>query len=209
MARQPATGSVRAYYDRLADRYDRSVGSCERLLKVAEGRRWVAERAAGEVLEIGVGTGLNVPYYSPDVRLTGADLSPAMLAQTRRRATELSRPIDLVQADAEALAFPDGRFDTVVFSACLCSIPDDRRAVSEGVRVLKPGGRVLLLEHVRSPNPLVRMGQRVLEPLTLRFQADHLTREPIEHLHAEGLRIEEVHRWAWGIMERASARKPA
>jgi ubiquinone/menaquinone biosynthesis C-methylase UbiE len=206
--RQPTTGSVRAFYDRLADRYDRSVGLSERLLKVAEGRRWVAQRATGDVLEIGVGTGLNLPYYRPEARLTGLDLSRRMLAQARRRAAELGRPVELLEADAQALPFPDDHFDAVVFSCCLCSIPDDRRAAAEGVRVLKPGGRLLLLEHVRSPNPLVRAGERALEPLSLRFQSDHLTREPLEHLEAEGLRVEEVHRWAWGIMERASARKP-
>ena len=103
------------------------------------------------------------------------------------------------------MAFPDGSFDTVVFSLCLCSIPDDRRAVGEGVRVLKPGGRMLLLEHVASPNALVRAGQRLLEPLALRFQADHLTREPLDHVRARGLVTVEVHRWAWGIMERVEA----
>jgi len=66
---------------------------------------------------------------------------------------------------------------------------------------------MLLLEHVRSPSRIVSTGQRLVEPLSLRFQADHLTREPLEHLKAEGMEIEEVHRWAWGIMERVSARK--
>ncbi len=67
---------------------------------------------------------------------------------------------------------------------------------------------MLLLEHVRSPSPVVRAGQRLVEPAFLRFQADHLTREPLGHLRAEGIQIDEVHRWAWGIMERVSARKP-
>jgi len=160
------------------------------------------------VLEIGVGTGLNLPFYGADVRLTGIDLSPAMLAQARRRVSELGLEVDLREADGQALDFPGDRFDTVVFSLCLCSIPVDRRAVAEGVRVLKSGGRVLLLEHVRSTSPMARAVQRLVEPVTLRFQADHLTREPLEHVRAEGMEIEEVHRWAWGIMERVSARKP-
>jgi ubiquinone/menaquinone biosynthesis C-methylase UbiE len=131
-----------------------------------------------------------------------------MLAEARRRASELDRAVDLREADAQSLEFPRDRFDTVVFSLCLCSIPDDRLAVAEGVRVLRPGGRLLLLEHVRSPSPVVRAGQRLFEPLAVRFQADHLTREPLEHVRAEGMQIEEVHRWGWGIMERVSARKP-
>ncbi|HEX9311542.1 MAG TPA: methyltransferase domain-containing protein, partial [Actinomycetota bacterium] len=128
--------------------------------------------------------------------------------EAHRRVAELGREVELREGDAQALEFADDRFDTVVFSLCLCSIPDDRRAVAEGMRVLKSGGRMLLLEHVRSPSPVVRAGQRLVEPLTLRFQSDHLTREPLEHVRSEGMEIEEVHRWAWGIMERVSARKP-
>ncbi len=201
------TERVRTYYERFAHRYDRSMRFWERVLSIPEGRRWAASHARGDVLEIGVGTGLNLPFYGSDIRLTGVDLSAAMLAEARRRAAELGRVVDLREADAQALEFPSDRFDTVVFSLCLCSIPDDRRAVAEGARVLNPGGRMLLLEHVRSPSPMVRAGQRLVEPLLLRFQADHLTREPLEHLRAERMEIEEVHRWAWGIMERVFARK--
>jgi ubiquinone/menaquinone biosynthesis C-methylase UbiE len=200
---------VRQYYDRLAPRYDRSIRFCDRLLSVDEGRRWVTSQATGDVLEIGVGTGLNLPLYERTLRIMGVDLSEAMLAEARARAAAIGRDVDLRQGNAEALDFPGDRFDTVVFSFCLCSIPDDRKAVAEGVRVLKPGGRVLLLEHVRSPSRVVSFGQRLAEPLALRLQADHLIREPLVHLQAESLRIESVHRWAWGIMERASARKPA
>jgi len=196
------------YYQRLAPKYDRSLRFWERILSIPEARRWIGGQANGEVLEIGVGTGLNLPFYSPDVQLTGADLSPAMLALARQRAAELGREIDLREGDAQALQFPADSFDTVVFGLSLCSIPDDRGAVAEGVRVLKPGGRMLLLEHVRSPSPIVRAGQRLVEPLSVRFQADHLTREPLEHVRAQGMEIEELRRWAWGIMERVSARKP-
>ncbi len=207
MPSKPTTGRVREYYERLASRYDRSTSLGDRLLKVEAGRRWVASKASGHVLEVGVGTGLNLPFYGSDIRLVGVDLSSAMLAEARRRAADLGLEVDLVEADAQALKFADDSFDTVVFSLCLCSVPDDVRAVSEGVRVLKPGGQMLLLEHVRSPSTVVRTGQRLLEPLSLRYQTDHLTREPMEHLRAEGLQIEQVHRWAWGIMERVAARK--
>ena len=207
--RELTTEGVRTYWERFAHKYDRSIGFWDRVLSVERGRRWVASRAAGDTFEIGVGTGLSLPFYGPDVRLTAVDLSPAMLAQARRRATDVGREVDLREGDAQALDFADSRFDTVVFSLCLCSIPDDRRAVAEGVRVLKPGGRMLLIEHVMSPARIVGMGQRLLEPLSLRFQSDHVTREPLEHLKAEGLEIDEVERWGLGIMERVSARKPA
>jgi ubiquinone/menaquinone biosynthesis C-methylase UbiE len=195
-------------YDRLADHYDRGMGLMERLVKLEQARQWIASRARAITLEIGVGTGLSVPYYGNDVVLTGIDVSPAMLAQARKRADDLGREVSLREADAETLTFPDSSFDTVVFGLCLCSIPDDRRAVEEAARVLKPGGRLLLLEHVRSPKRTVRAVQRLLDPLSVRFQADHLMREPLDHVRAAGLQVEEIERWAWGVMERASARKP-
>jgi hypothetical protein len=98
-------------------------------------------------------------------------------------------------SDAQAREFPDASFDTVICTLALCTIPDDRAAVSEAKRVLRPGGRFLLLEHVGSPVPPVRLGQRLLEPLMLRFEGDHLLLEPLEHLRAEEFDIERLRRW--------------
>jgi ubiquinone/menaquinone biosynthesis C-methylase UbiE len=159
---------VRRFYDRAAPRYDRSIRLFERLL-FGDGRRWVCSQAAGEVLELGVGTGRSLPYYAPDVRLTGIDLSPAMLAIARRRAGALGRPVDLQLGDAQALEFPAERFDAVVCTLALCTIPDERRAVAEARRVLRIGGQLLFLEHVRSPRASIRLGQCLLEPLMVRL----------------------------------------
>src|SRR6266545_2194569 len=117
--------------------------------------------------------------------------------------------IDLRVGDAQALEFPDERFDSVVCTLSLCTIPDDRAAVAEVRRVLRPGGHFLLLEHVRSPLLPIRTAERLLEPLMLRFEADHLLREPLEHLRAEGFAIERLERAKLGIVERVAARKPA
>lgn len=113
MRAEPTTERVRSYYQRFASRYERKWRFWERVLSMEPGRRWVASSASGDVLEIGVGTGLNLPFYGPDVRVTGVDLSPAMLAEARRRAAELEREVDLREADAQALEFPADRFDTV------------------------------------------------------------------------------------------------
>ena len=110
-------------------------------------------------------------------------------------------------ADAQALPFPDEAFDTVVMTLLLCTIPDDHEAVAEASRVLRPCGRLLLLEHVRSPVMPVRAVQRALHPLSVRFQADHLLREPLDHLEDAGLEVERLERSKWGIVERLSARK--
>jgi ubiquinone/menaquinone biosynthesis C-methylase UbiE len=200
------TERVRGIYDKMADRYDGMIRLSERLF-MGDGRGWVCSQARGDVLEIAIGTGRNLPFYPQEVRLTGVDLSPAMLAVARQRAQKLGRAVDLRVGNAQALDFPDASFDTVVCTLSLCTIPDDRRAVAEAVRVLRSGGRLLLLEHVRSPIAAVRTLQRLLEPLFVRFWADHLLRDPLDYLASEGLELERVERSTWGIVERLSARK--
>jgi ubiquinone/menaquinone biosynthesis C-methylase UbiE len=184
------TERVLAVYERDARRYDRGMRVLERLL-FAGGREWVCAQARGEVLEIAIGTGRNLPYYADDVRLTGVDLSPAMLELARRRARELDRDIDLRLGDAQALAFADESFETVVCTLSLCTIPDARAAVAGVRRVLRPGGRFVLLEHVRSPLPPVRFGQRLLDTDAAQAGDEHALLRPPElepgEQDAEGL----------------------
>jgi ubiquinone/menaquinone biosynthesis C-methylase UbiE len=143
------------------------------------------------------------------VRLTGIDISVRMLERAQARARELGREAQLRAGDAQALDVPEASFDTVVCTLALCTIPDPRAAVAGFRRALRPGGRVLLLEHVRSPRRVVRTVQRALEPLTVWLGGDHLVREPLELLEAERFEIEEVERSKLGMVERVSARKPS
>lgn len=200
------TERVRSIQDKTAPRYDRQIAFFERVL-FADGRQWACSQAQREVLEIAVGTGRNLAHYPAGTRLTGIELSPEMLAIARRRAADLEIDVDLRQGDAQALEFADDSFDTVVITLALCTIPDDRAAVREIRRVLRPGGRLVLLEHVRSPALPVRAVQRLLDPLSVRFEADHLVREPLDYLAAEGFEIEAVQRLKWGIVERVTALK--
>jgi ubiquinone/menaquinone biosynthesis C-methylase UbiE len=131
-----------------------------------------------------------------------------MLAVARQRADQLGRPADLRIGDAQALEFADETFDTVVFTLALCSIPDDRTAISEAQRVLRPGGQLLLMEHVASPTPLVRAVQQLLDWITVRTVADHLVRDPLVYVEALGFKVEQVERLKWGIVERVAATKP-
>src|SRR5438105_2961185 len=170
LSRKPdETERVLRLYENEAHKYDREMNFFDRLL-FAGAREWVCAQAAGEVLEIGIGTGRNLPHYHEDVRLTGVELSPAMLELARARARELGREVDLRIGDVQALEFPDQSYDTVVCTLSLCTIPDDRAAVAEMRRVLRPGGRLLLLEHVRSPLLPVRLDHRLLDPLAVRFE---------------------------------------
>jgi ubiquinone/menaquinone biosynthesis C-methylase UbiE len=207
-ARPQETERVRRIFKKQAPKYDRSMGRWEKILFPGN-REWACSRAAGDVLEIAFGTGRNLPYYPADVRLTAIELSPEMVDIGRTRANELGREVDLRVGDAQALDLPDETFDTVLCTYGLCTIPDHGTAVREAARVLRPGGKLVLAEHVRSPNPVVRAGQRLLEPLTIRFGGDHLTREPLDELPQAGLTVEQAKRSKLGIVELLTARKAA
>jgi SAM-dependent methyltransferase/predicted ester cyclase len=202
------TERVRRIFDKQAPKYDKSMSRFERWL-FAGNREWVCARAEGQVLDLAAGTARNLPYYPSDAKLTGIELSPEMAALGRTRAEDLGREFEMVVGDATALPFADESFDTVVCTYGLCTIPDDAAAIREAKRVLRPGGRILLAEHVRSPNPVVRTIQRVLEPFAHRLGGDHLLREPLGHLAAEGLEVDDVRRLKAGWVELVAARKPA
>ena len=202
------TERVARIWERIAPVYDRRIGFFERRLFTG-GREWVCSRARGKTLEIAVGTGRNLGFYDDDVELTGIEPSAEMLARARDRAAALGVPVDLRSGDAQSLDFPDETFDTVTCTISLCSIPDDAAAIGEVRRVLRRGGRFVAMEHVRSPSLPVRAVQRAIDPLTVRFEGDHVTREPLVHLRREGFRIDELERLKWGIVERFVAVKPA
>jgi SAM-dependent methyltransferase/predicted ester cyclase len=201
------TERIRRIFDKQAPKYDKSMSRFERLL-FAGNRNWVCGQAEGEVLELAAGTARNLTFYPEGVMVTGIELSPEMAALGRKRAEELGRQIEMRVGDAQALDFPDESFDTVVCTYGLCTIPDDGAAIREAKRVLRPSGRILLAEHVRSPNPVVRTIQLVLEPFADRFGGDHLLREPLDHLRAEGFEVDEAKRQKAGWVELVSAHKP-
>ena len=196
-----------AYWDKQARRYDRQIEPWDRRL-FGDSRPWVCSRAAGNVLEVAVGTGRNLPFYPEGARLTGVDWSPAMLAVARERAAALERDVDLRQGDAQALDFPGDSFDTVVCALGLCAIPDDRRAVTEMVRVLRPGGRLLLVDHIAASARTLRAAQWLYERISIPLAGEHFRRRPLRHVRDLGLLIEETERLKLGLIERVCARKP-
>jgi len=196
-----------AYWDKQAGRYDRGMNFWDRHL-FGDSRPWVCGRAVGEVLEVAVGTGRNLPFYPQSTRLTGVDWSPAMLAIARRRAADLGREADLRQGDAQALDFPDSSFDTVLCVLGLCAIPDDRRAVTEMARVLRPGGRLLLVDHVAASASALRAVQWLYERITIPLAGEHFRRRPYLYVRELGFEVEEAERFRFGIVERVCARKP-
>jgi ubiquinone/menaquinone biosynthesis C-methylase UbiE len=202
-----ADGRLARYWDRQAGRYDRAMDFWDRHL-FGDSRPWVCGRAAGDVLEVAIGTWRNLPFYPDGVRLTGVDFSPGMLGIARQRAEGLGRPADLRLGDAQALDFPDESFDTVVSTYALCAVPDDRRAVQEMARVLRPGGRLLLADHVAARSRALRALQWLYERISIPLEGEHHRRRPLAHVRSMGFEIELAERLHLGVVERIAARKP-
>ncbi len=155
----------------------------------AERERWVP-RAHGEVLEVGIGSGLNLPFYDRErvTRVTGIDPSPELLARAAPRAAEAPVPVELVPASAEALPFPAASFDSILTTYTLCSVDDLGRALAEVRRVLRPGGELIFVEHGRAPDPGPRRIQLCLTPAWSRVGGGcHLDRDIAAALEAAGL----------------------
>ena len=207
MRAEDPTAKARRVWDDVAPRYDRAMRFLERF-QFRGGREWVCARAAGDVLEVAVGTGLNLALYPPGVRLTGVDISPEMLAVARAKASTLGRPIGLDEADAAALPFGEETFDTVVCTLAMCTVPDERAALAEMHRVLRPGGKLLLLDHSGSNWWPIWAGQRLIEVFTIRSAGEHMTRRPRPLVEAAGFVIEESERLKAGTVERIAARRP-
>jgi ubiquinone/menaquinone biosynthesis C-methylase UbiE len=204
-----ATARSRRIWDRMAPRYDRDMRRLEPLLFGRDARAWVCVQAAGDVLDVAIGTGLNLPHYPAGVRLTGVDLSPVMLAAAAKRAADLGLRVVLSEATAEHLPFPDASFDTVVCTLALCSVVDDRAAIAEMHRALRPGGQLLLLDHVAATNRILLALQRLWEKVTLRFTGDHQTRHPLPLVEQAGFTVTASRRSKAGTVERLRAVKPA
>lgn len=173
----------------------------------ADTRAWVCSRARGATLEVAVGTALNLALYPADVTLTGVDLSEGMLALADRRRNDVGRDVTLLVGDAERLPLADASYDTVVCTFSCCAIPDHHRALAEMARVLRPGGRLVLGDHVAGTRWPVRTAQRTLEAVTARTAGEHFTRRPSLLLAGLGLEVVERERFALGVVERLVARR--
>jgi ubiquinone/menaquinone biosynthesis C-methylase UbiE len=207
--RATTDADVRRVFDRLADRYDNQMQAWERRLFPGS-REWAVGQARGHIVEIAVGTGLNLPLYGADVTVVGIELSERMLELARRRVAraDLGERVELRQGDVQRLELPDGIADTVLSTFTMCTIPDPAAAAREAYRVLKPGGRFVLAEHGPSSNPIIRAGMRLVEPVSVRFEADYLTRDPRPPLEQAGFQIESVSRMTRGISFRVLAVRP-
>src|SRR3954463_15775759 len=202
------TERIQRIYDERAASYDRSLGIIEHRL-LGPMRRGYGSLLRGDTLEVAIGTGLNLPFYSADVtRAVGSDLSNPMLVQADARARQLGLRFAAVQADATELPFRDASFDTVAISLALCTIPEPAAALVELARVCRQDGRVVLLEHVRSTAAPLALVQRALSPMQVRSQGCHLDRDTISLAQSLGFRCEVVQSRLWDAVRLVIARPP-
>lgn len=201
--------ATRARYDRLAPLYD----VLEWLPERTRFGRWRAhlwhQVAPGCLLEVGVGTGKNMPYYPPGTTVTAVDISPKMLSRAAKRAARVGREVHLGRMDAQALEFPDAAFDAAAATFVFCSVPDPVRGLRELRRVVRRGGRIYLLEHMRAEQPVLGRIMDWLDPIVVRLLGPHINRRTVDNVAAAGLEIEAVEDLAaFGMVRMITARVP-
>jgi len=173
--------------------YDRAMKSTEEA-GMREIRRETLAAARGRTIEIGAGTGINVELYPEGVtELVLAEPDEHMLKHLRPKVPTWGRDVDVVQAPADRLPFEDDSFDTAVFTLVLCTVPDPVAALKEAARVLKPGGELLFVEHVRSPEPgLARWQDRLERPWRFLGDGCHCNRDTVATIEASPFEIDRV-----------------
>jgi ubiquinone/menaquinone biosynthesis C-methylase UbiE len=203
----PQTELARARYNRVAPSYDQREAWMERRAFDAWRRRLWPRVRGPRVLEVGVGTGKNMPYYPPGMQITAIDLSPGMLAEARRRTEQLGLAVDLREMDVEHLDFPDASFDTAAATWVFCTVPRPVQGLREVRRVVRPGGQILLLEHMRAENPILGALMDIANALVTRQASENINRRTLDNIRMAGLKIVDVERLsAFGIFLLIEAR---
>lgn len=180
---------------RIKQTYDRAAGVYDIVdWLIPDAWRLKATQAAcGRVLEVGIGTGLNLPHYPACCReIFGIDLSPGMLSRAGQRASLCKAAVELSVMDVQELRFDAASFDCVLAAFVFCTVPDPGKGLKECCRVLKPGGTLILLEHMGSNNKLLRRVMDWLNPVTVKFIGDHITRDTVGLVARAGYKIQNV-----------------
>lgn len=199
MRKTSVSNLARRRYDRLAFLYDFLETPMEHFW-FGSWRARLRDRIVGnQALEVGIGTGKNLPHHPQDIQIIAIDLSLRMLEFARRRASLLKAEVRLVQMDVEQLAFPDSTFDCVFATFVFCSVPDPVLGLREIRRVCKPSGRLLLLEHVRPGNRVLGIVFDLLNPLVVRMMGANINRRTVENLRRAGWQIRVDERLGSGI----------
>ncbi len=188
---------IRKRYDRIAPYFEMMEAMMEGLFFKSWRKKLWSKVEGHHILEVGVGTGKNFEYYPPGTRVTAIDFSPAMLKQATQKKAQKAVKVDLDLMDIQSLAFADSSFDTVIASFVFCSVPQPLKGLKELHRVCKPGGQVLLLEHVISTKPLLAKVMNFFNPIILILVGANINRNTLRNIKAAG--------FAWVIVDQQSS----
>ncbi|MBW2251071.1 MAG: class I SAM-dependent methyltransferase [Deltaproteobacteria bacterium] len=180
---------IRKRYNRLAFIYNFLEAPLE-YFRFASWRKKLGDRIVEpRALEVGVGTGKNLPFYPKGIEITAIDFSPGMLKRARNKASSEDVRVALIEMDVQHLDFPDNYFDTVFATFVFCSVPDPVAGLKELKRVCKPEGKLLLLEHMRPGNVILKFIFDVLNPFVVRMMGANINRRTLENIHKAGWKI--------------------
>lgn len=177
---------IKKRYNRNARLYDFMQAGMEKG-KMGKWRGLVFKDIKGKVLEVGVGTGMNIKYYPVNAEVTAIDFSEKMLEKAREKAAKLGRNVDFRLMDVQNLEFPNETFDTVITSFVFCSVPDPIKGLEEIRRVCKKDGQIIMLEHVRSKKPLLGAVMDFMNPIIVRIAGANINRDTVKNLKTAGI----------------------
>lgn len=202
-----ATEIAKRRYNRIAPFYDFMESLIERS-RYSKWRDLLCSKVEGHrILEVGVGTGKNFPYYPTDAEITAIDFSEKMLNRAKNRASQQKVKVHLQQMDVQNLEFENNTSDTVIASFVFCSMPEPIRGLIEVERVCKPGGKIVLLEHVLSANRILSWLMNLANPLVVRIIGSNINGQTVENVIKTGLVVEQVTDLGAGIFKLIEARK--
>ncbi|SCY16627.1 class I SAM-dependent methyltransferase [Alkaliphilus peptidifermentans] len=183
------TKKIMKRYNRIASIYDILEKPMENMA-VGKLREEIFKEVSGKVLEVGVGTGKNIEFYPENAEVTAIDFSEKMLNKARRKASILNRNVELLVMDAEDMKFNDNTFDYIITTCVFCSIPDPIKGFSEVKRVLKPSGKMIMIEHVRSEGKILGLVMDLMNPAVVSLMGANINRNT--HLNAQKSGFENI-----------------
>ncbi len=204
---KPDSDLIRKRYDRIAPYFEGMEAVMEGLFFRNWRKRLWAKVEGHHILEVGVGTGKNFDYYPKDARITAIDFSGQMLKQAAQKRDRKAVNVELELMDVQSLYFADNSFDTVICSFVFCSVPSAAKGLKELYRVCKPGGQVLLLEHVISSNPVVAAVMNLLNPVVVALVGANINRNTVKSVKACAFTSVNVDERSSDIIKLIEARK--
>ncbi len=204
---KPDSDIIRKRYDRIAPYFEGMEAVMEGLFFRNWRKRLWAKVEGHHILEVGVGTGKNFDYYPKDARITAIDFSEQMLKQAAKKRDRKNVNVELELMDVQSLYFADNSFDTVICSFVFCSVPSAAKGLKELYRVCKPGGQVLLLEHVISSNPVIAAVMNLLNPVVVALVGANINRNTVKSVKACAFTSVNVDERSSDIIKLIEARK--